>query len=380
MDSFNPHVLEAILAARGLNLRTISTRLGVAEGDLREQITSGPSQKVINDLSDELVVPSFVFYMDHPPKLGETIVDFRSATPFPTPKTRQTMAAIDMAQRIQEVAESVQYGDDLQLDFPPNTLASAETARTVRKYLGISDADQLNAKDAAAFYNVCRKAIEDKGIFVLHDSFPSEDGSGFCLSDSPARLIVINTRNQTPGRRTFTLIHELGHVLIHRSGISDPFITTNSTERACNRFAGRFLAPKHLAEAAFRRFDLTSDPSTDDIYRAARYLKLSQEAVVVRFVQLNLVSPDTHQKWLRAVQANGGNPDWSTPSGGGGSLPQERVKLTKYGFTFARVFNQALRRRQLSPLDVYRISGLKPKYQQAYFDFATSAGSDDVEL
>jgi Zn-dependent peptidase ImmA (M78 family) len=377
MDTFNEQVLRAVLAARHLTFESVAGRIGLTQRDLRRQLDDGPSQQTINQLSAELAVPAFVFFMDHAPHVGETIVDFRSASPRHEAKTRQTIESIDMARRLQEVAGDIGYRDQLRSDLTSETLISA--AGDVRASLGISISDQVGAKDAAAFYALCRKAVEATGVFVLHESFPSDDGSGFCLADSVARLIVINTRSQTPARRTFTLAHELGHALVRKTGISDPFVADNRIEKACNEFAARLLLPADLVEATFRRFNLGQEPTLQEIHRVARHLNLSQEAVVVRFVRLKLVPPDAHRKWLAAVQARGGNPDWLTSSGGGGAVPQERVKLAKYGFTFAEVFGRALRQNALSPIEIYRISGLKPKYQTSYFDFAASARPDDAE-
>lgn len=375
MDTFNPQVFRAVLAARHLTMQNVSGRIGLAESSLRDAIETGPSQNVINRLSTELAVPSFVFFMDHAPELRDGIVDFRSERSGRRENSRQTIESIDMARRLQEVFDDIGYVDDLRSDLTLETLSSA--ASVVRTQLGISQSDQTGASSASAFYALCRKAIESTGVFVMHESFPSEDGSGFCLADSYARLIIINTRNQTPGRRTFTLMHELAHALLRKTGVSDPFIIKNRTEKVCNEFAARLLIPKSLAEDACARFALSAEPSLRDIYKIAKYLNVSQEAIVVRFQNLKLVAPDTHEKWREAVR--GRNPDWFTTSGGSGGIPQERIKLAKYGFTFARVVGDALRRGTLSPIDIFRMSGLKPKYQKPYFEFAASAEASDAE-
>jgi Zn-dependent peptidase ImmA (M78 family) len=64
-------------------------------------------------------------------------------------------------------------------------------ALRAREYFGITLKDQQDARDARAFYVAVRRKIEDKGILVLQDSFPREDGSGFCLARGTHPLIVI---------------------------------------------------------------------------------------------------------------------------------------------------------------------------------------------
>jgi Zn-dependent peptidase ImmA (M78 family) len=138
------------------------------------------------------------------------------------------------------------------------------SVHTARKFFNITLEDQANAKDARVFYVLCRKHIEDKGVFVLHDSFPYEDGSGFCLSHPTHPLIVVNTMQQTRGRRLFTLAHELGHVLMRKSGISDPFVSRNATERLCNRFAASFLVPSSFVSALLKNVTPERDPEPRD--------------------------------------------------------------------------------------------------------------------
>jgi Zn-dependent peptidase ImmA (M78 family)/transcriptional regulator with XRE-family HTH domain len=378
MDSFNQNALKTVLAARHLTLKGVSDRAGVSESALRSQVENeaGPDAPTLKLLSKQLSVPDFVFFMDRPPNITEPLIDFRQSPPSAQPKHPSTVETIALAQRLQEVADDLGHADELPRGMSLETVASADFAKSLRAELGITDALQIDAENPAKFYALCRARVEAKGIFVLQDSFPSEDGSGFCLSS--ARLIVVNTYKQNHARRNFTLFHELAHLLAGRPGISDPFVTNNLIERRCNRFSGRFLCPRSLAEAAFKRVRPTSTPSTEDVYRCAKYLNISQEATVVRFEQLELFAPGSHATWKNAVSGN--NPDWGKKrSGGGGNVAQEKVKLAKYGFTFASVFGSAVRRRALSPLQLYRISGLKPKYQSSYFDFASSAESVDAD-
>src|SRR5262249_16081210 len=179
-------------------------------------------------------------------------------------------------------------------------------ALRARHYFHITLEDQAEAKDARAFYNICRKRIEDKGIIVLQDSFPPEDGSGFCLSHPEHPVIVINTKKQTRARRNFTMIHELGHLLMHKSGISGPIVRLNDTERLCNRFAGGLLAP--LSYVAKRlASDVVKDPELDDVRWAARRRKISQEATVLRLEQLGLYKAGSYDKWKKLI--HNANPD-----------------------------------------------------------------------
>lgn len=379
--AYNPNVLQDILQARSLTKEQLSQRLGVSLSQLNAELSREPEprQSIINDISKELSVPSFVFLMENTPELHEALVDFRSETPRPRALSRQTIESIQFAAGIQRVAaESNSDGvASLPKYFTSGDKFTDAFALRCRDFFNISIEDQIQARDAREFYVVCRKKIEDKGIFVLHDSFPPEDGSGFCLAHPQHPIIVVNTKRQTRGRRLFTLLHELAHVIMGRSGISDPFVTKNTFERACNRFAGAFLVPQPFVLQLLGRASIASHPDVEDVKWASRRLKISQEATVLRLEQIGLYHQGSYAQWKRIV--SNANPDYSE-RGGGPNVPpeQEKVKLSRFGFHFARVFSALLEEERLSATNIYRSTGLKPKYQRPYFDYVRSLS--DTEL
>ncbi|RWE81924.1 MAG: ImmA/IrrE family metallo-endopeptidase [Mesorhizobium sp.] len=372
-----------------MSMRDLSKRLQMDVADLRSEIEdkSEPGLGIIGKVARELSLPKFAFFMPRPPEMNDALPDFRSDQPEETQKSRQTVEVIQFARSVQRTA--INLAKHATQDLPKFAAISAPEveafASQARAHFRITLEDQREAKDAKAFYTVCRKKIEDKGIFVLHASFPSEDGSGFCLAHPVHPIIVVNTKNQTRARRLFTLIHELAHVLMGKTGISDPFVRKNAVERRCNRFAGAFLAPKAFIRRLLKNVTPPKRPDTDDVAWASRRLKISQEASVLRLEQLGIFEEGSHAAWLAAVKGRGGNPDYSEKGGGGNGEPppQEKTKLARYGFHFAQVFSPLLAKGQIDPINLYRTTGLKPTYQKAYFDYAkslTSAQLQDLDL
>jgi hypothetical protein len=150
-------------------------------------------------------------------------------------------------------------------------------------------------------------------------------------------------------------------------------------ERRCNRFASAFLIPKDYVSALLHNRILSRDPTVGDVSSIARQLKISQQATILRLEQLEIVSKGSHDRWLAAIH-NIGNPDYHERGGGsGGPPPQEKVKLAKYGFRFAEAFNEPLIQKRISEINLYRATGLKPKYQRQYFDFATSIRGNEIQ-
>jgi Zn-dependent peptidase ImmA (M78 family) len=381
-------MLRDVLRARSLSRAALSERLGIKLEDLERELGRKPEprQGILNDIAKELALPPFVFFMKAAPRLNDVIPDFRSAKPGPTPKTKATIESIQFAAAVQNAAQQLKVSTASSLPrFDANSRDQIdEFALRARTFFGVPLQDQAEAKDAKAFYNLCRKKIEDHGIFVLHDSFPETDGSGFCLAHPRYPVILVNTRKQTSGRRLFTLIHELAHVLMGESGISDPFVRKNSIENRCNQFASSFLVPKSYVTVLLRNLTPPAEPDIEEVASIARRLKISQQAAILRLEELHIVRTGSHDRWLTAIH-NIGNPDYFErgAGGAGGPPPQEKVKLAKYGFHFARAFDEPLRQGRISEINLYRATGLKPKYQREYFNFANSiskTGLQDLEL
>jgi Zn-dependent peptidase ImmA (M78 family) len=381
--AYNRDILPQVLRARSLTRTQLAERLGIELTELESELRRAPEprQGILNAIAKDLALPPFVFFMERPPRLHDVIPDFRSGNPAPRAKSRATIESIQFAEGIQNAA--IEHGTVGRSSLPRFTSTQIDEvekfALQSRQFFNITLQDQQDAKDARAFYVICRKKIEDKGIFVLHDRFPNTDGSGFCLAHPTHPVVVINTKKQTRGRRLFTLIHELGHVLMRTSGISDPFVTENATERLCNRFASAFLVPRTHVGALLGTDKVVHDPDYDDVRWAAGRLKISQEATVLRLEQLRVYKAGSHEKWKRIIH-NRGNPDFSDKGGGGKGPPaQEKVKLAKYGFQFARTFDALLRQGLTTEINVYRSTGLKPKYQRPYFDYAKSITSSELQ-
>ena len=162
------------------------------------------------------------------------------------------------------------------------------------------------------------------------------------------------------------------HVLLRKTGISDPFDRKNAIETRCNMFAAAFLAPESYVSELLRDLALSKRPTLDEVKRVANRLKLSQQASVLRLEQLGIYREGAHDEWLKLVH-NIGNPDFSERGGGGNQPPpQEKVKLAKYGFHFAKTFSELVGDGRLSEIQLYRATGLKPKYSRPYFNFANS--------
>lgn len=121
----------------------------------------------------------------------------------------------------------------------------------IRKSIGVeSDTAHGNWEE---YSRTLIEGIENAGILVMrsgialgntHRKLDVGEFRGFAVSDRLAPLIFINAAD-APTARLFTLIHELAHIWIGSSGISDGGSSNGRKEEAfCNAVAGEFLAPE----------------------------------------------------------------------------------------------------------------------------------------
>jgi Zn-dependent peptidase ImmA (M78 family) len=112
---------------------------------------------------------------------------------------------------------------------------------------------------------------------------------------------VIVVGDHWPGdRQRFTLIHELGHLMIH-----DRLATGLDEEKACNRFAGAFLLPGSAV-----RQELGEHRTSLELQELA-LLKdefgLSMQAILYRAADLGIISPSYFQHCMRSFKLKGWN-------------------------------------------------------------------------
>jgi Zn-dependent peptidase ImmA (M78 family) len=102
-------------------------------------------------------------------------------------------------------------------------------------------------------FDTYRSAIESKGILVFRSNGyngkwqigKNSSVLGFSIFDPVCPVIVIKKLDSEP-RQSFTLMHELGHLLVHRqSSIDDQgdFDSSHEQEQEANSFAGKILVP-----------------------------------------------------------------------------------------------------------------------------------------
>ena len=197
----------------------------------------------------------------------------------------------------------------------------AQQALEIRRNLGISLESQIEWKSDDFALKQWRQAIENSGVFIFKAPFKQKDISGFCLLDQTFPLIYINN-STSKTRQTFSLMHELAHLLLSINGLSkfdSRYIdqlpqTEKQIEQFCNAVAAEILIPLSDFEQQTRSFPTDIERIGEEHFSnlANRY-GVSREAILRRFLDQGRVSAAYYERksklWAGQKKSGSGG-DW----------------------------------------------------------------------
>lgn len=168
---------------------------------------------------------------------------------------------------------------DLQI---PDSLSVVEYARIIREYFDISLDEQYHCASKRKFFLYIRKKIEERGVFI--QGFKKVDiGTlrGVAIVDGSMPIIGINDEDRYPAR-SFSILHELVHIIMRSSSICNDMFGSNSLDSEevfCNAVAGETLVPKSAL------FDITNNITQytiDSVDSIANKFSVSSEVIARR--------------------------------------------------------------------------------------------------
>jgi Zn-dependent peptidase ImmA (M78 family) len=144
-------------------------------------------------------------------------------------------------------------------------------------------------------------------------SLDPDEFRGFAIADDMAPLVFINGAD-TKSAQMFTLAHELAHLWLGQSAVSDAtarVVPAQEIERWCNQVAAELLVPIDIVRAEVRR----NVPIENEIRRLAPRFKVSTLVILRRVHDAGRLSKeaffhayDTELTRLRALdRGSGGN-------------------------------------------------------------------------
>ena len=267
-----------------------------------------PTRAVLVKMAKHYRRPLLTFYLTKPPKLANRGADFRTlplSYEEPANKLLDTLLR-DVRVRQSMVRAVLEDEDEVKpMHFVGARKISdgkAVALNSLRKLLDVNQQHyraQANPKDA---FSMLREKAEKSGIFILlksnlgsyHTAIDVEVFRGFVIADALAPFIVINEQDAVPAW-SFTLLHELVHLILGHTGISGPR-GDNQEEKFCNDVASEFLLPAE--ELAFLDIHdgMEIETKMEIINEFARARHLSRSMVTYAAYRNGVINLETYNK------------------------------------------------------------------------------------
>lgn len=133
------------------------------------------------------------------------------------------------------------------------------------------------------------------------------DAQGFAIVDKIAPFIFVNTKNTT-NAKVFTLVHEVAHLFLSESGISEdpikfrtPECREDKVENFCNIVASEVLMPEDIFREEFSR--IPNLALRERIKVLSEHFLISELAICVRLWKLRLMPYEVYQDMYLKIQA-----------------------------------------------------------------------------
>lgn len=264
MPKVNPEILSWARETAGLSVEDASRKLGFVDTRRRtsaerllayESGQEMPSRSVLNRMAKHYRRSLLTLYLSKPPRKDDTGVDFRT---LPAEHSAADNAILDAlirdvlasqslvraALEDEDEAEPIPFINSRRISEGPQAVLE-----TLHSLLKVRREDFYKQPDARVAFNLLRESAENAGVFVLlkgnlssfHTNISTEIFRGFTIADDVAPFVIIND-NDARSAWSFTLLHELVHLILGQTGVGNTAFR-NPNERFCDDVAGEFLLP-----------------------------------------------------------------------------------------------------------------------------------------
>ncbi len=252
----NPDILIWARRRSQLSQSVLAKKLSTSAETLNkwEMGQKAPTIRQAQAIAAKTHIPLGYLYLNEPPIERLDLPDLRTVNGIQpnSPSSELLELAALMRERVSWYAEYLR-DQGLTSNNCVGRRSSTEDVNQIvndiRRTLAISEGDY--SADQDKYLRLLIKKIEQAGILVMkqatirnHRHLSVSEFRGFAISDPVAPLIFINFADVSCAR-LFTLIHELAHIWLGQSGISDAHPDTDKAiEIKCNAIAAQFLVPE----------------------------------------------------------------------------------------------------------------------------------------
>jgi Zn-dependent peptidase ImmA (M78 family)/DNA-binding XRE family transcriptional regulator len=300
-----PNVLKWARESARMTEETAAAKVSVTVDRLKEweEGASQPTIRQAQTLAKAYKRPFALFFLPEVPRDFQPLQDFRKSG-----SKNLTTSSIFIIREIQQkqawISDIYSENQEEKLSFV-GRFSIKDNPQTVSKdileTLKINPASYKTDNPIKEWID----AAETNGIFVSRTSFihsrlklDSEELQGFAIADPHAPFVFVNSEDWN-APQLFTLVHELAHIWIAETGISnevEPEIKHKDkfhpVELFCNEVAANALMPKEIVLSV----DTASFQNSKDVFKVAKQFGVSSFALLVRALNLNIISGPAYQK------------------------------------------------------------------------------------
>lgn len=343
--SLQPQVLQWARERAGLSEEDLAKKVGtkperVSEWEHSGRLKFNQAQK----LAKATYTPFGYLYLRTPPEERLPIPDFRTVggagVRRPSPNL---IDVVDDALQKQDWFRDylISYREE-SLTFVGSltqTLTPPEAAARLQEIVGFSASLRVNARTWEEALNLQIEQIEESGVLVMRSGIVRnntyrplsvDEFRGFAISDTYAPLIFVNGRDSLAAQM-FTLAHELVHIWVGVSGVSnlrETYSSDRTEERFCNQVAAELLVPS----VELRQQWPIAQREATPLAWLVRQFKVSSLVLLRRLVDLRLIDQNEFHRRYHEEEERFRTIAAQRPSGG----DFYRTQRTRSGRRFAR--------------------------------------------
>ena len=365
--TLQPDVLRWARERAKLQPKELAKKMGVKghERVLKWEDDGVISVAQVDKLAKCTYTPLGFLYSKEPPDERLPIADFRSqeSTPPPSPALLETVYLMQRRQGwmrdelIEDGAEPLDFVGAYGLNSQPSRVANA-----MREALQLTDGWAETQSTWSNALRLLLDRLDAAGVLVCLNGvvgnntqrkLDPDEFQGFALADEYAPLVFVNGAD-LKASQMFTLAHELAHLFIAKSGVSN-FRTlqpaSNKTETFCDKAAAEFLVPEEELGALWPHVERANDR-----YQViASRFKVSSVVAARRALDLGLIDTVAFLSFYKQ-SANEWLINQQSETGGGNFWNTQKWRI---GPRLATAIVRAVKEQRMLDREAYNLTGLR---------------------
>lgn len=307
VENINVEILRQCRKQMALSIEDVRKK-GISIEDI-ESRKRCPTFRQLDTLAEMYNVPRWVFVSDRLPSeynYVKSVPAFRqfakqAGEAFSDPKVRSVTAQV---QQLRELVIELRKDMDEPIEpfRPPEvkiqSSSSTKIAKAIRSWLNVEN----NLE-----FPEWKEKLEQKGIFI----FMTDKYKGWSHIEKtvfrglaiyyPVLPIIIINDSDAKKAQSFTLFHELGHLLKKENDVDSWNERNEKEEEWCNQLAGEVLMPENEFRNATKIEGITEMHNIDKI---AKKFLVSPYACLVRLWNLNIINQKQYSDFKRQIKEN----------------------------------------------------------------------------